>query len=125
MSGLRFSLKTMKIVCNICSLQVHSRILKSRIRLRNLKNILFMNCFLSSIRSESVVSSSSVRKSLKKKSSSSSNGKKENDSDRKENDAAKTIQRNWRNHRREKLKMEVFNLLSNLCCFFFFFNQSV
>lgn len=57
-------------------------------------------------RSESVLStSSSTKKSLKKKRPDSQSGKAVKN--RKESDAARTIQRNWRRHRDDKRKIEV------------------
>ena len=62
-------------------------------------------------RSESVLSTSSSKKSAKKKSIKSTTGK--GIEKKKENEAARTIQRNWRKHRDEKIKMEVFAFSSN------------
>jgi len=56
------------------------------------------------LRSESVLSTSSSKKSAKKKSIKSTTGK--GIEKKKENEAARTIQRNWRKHRDEKIKME-------------------
>lgn len=57
-------------------------------------------------RSESVLSTASSKKSSRKKSNESIDGKLAKE--RKESNAARTIQRNWRKHRMGKLELEVF-----------------
>ena len=64
------------------------------------------------------MSSSSSRKSSKKKSSNLDNGKSKRE--RKEDDAARTIQLNWRKHRTEKMKKEVVEFSSNFHVVFIF-----